>query len=103
MNKYRAIPTLVDGLRFPSKREASRYSALKTRMLAHQITDLELQPTYSIDFNGFHICKVKLDFRYYDIATERMVIEDSKGMDNALSKLKRKLVKAFHGVEVVIV
>lgn len=103
MNKYRAIKTTLDGITFASKREASRYHYLKMRMLAHEICDLELQPTYSIDINGFHVCKVKLDFRYVEKATGRTVTEDSKGMDNPLSRLKRKLVKAVYGVDVQIV
>ncbi len=103
MNKYRAIKTTLDGITFASKREANRYHYLKMRMLAHEICDLELQPTYSIDINGFHVCKVKLDFRYHDKLLGKTIVEDSKGMDTPVSRMKRKLVKAVYGVDVQIV
>lgn len=102
MTKYRAQKTSVDGIRFDSKGEALRYQNLVLLQRAGEISNLELQPTYAIEFNGVKICKVKLDFRYTDNQTGREVVEDFKGYDNAMSKLKRKLVKAFYGVEVVL-
>jgi hypothetical protein len=101
--KYRNKPTVVDNHRFPSKREAIRYQSLKSLLLAGEITNLELQPSYPITINGHKICKVNLDFRYFCNKTNKQIIEDSKGYDNQLSKLKRKLVEAQHGIEVVIV
>lgn len=103
MNKYKAIRTEVDGIVFDSKREAHRYLTLKILQKGGLIQNLELQPTYSIDINGQHLCKVKLDFRYWDNEQGKQVVEDSKGVDNAVSKLKRKLVLALHGVEVRLV
>lgn len=101
--KYRAIPTIIDGIRFSSKKEARRYESLKCLLKAGQIDALIMQPTYPITINGHQVCKVKLDFRYLDKKTGQTVIEDVKGYDNPLSKLKRKLVQAQHGIEVVIV
>ena len=103
MTKYGAIKTTVDGLTFPSKREANRYALLRILEKGGKIQNLEVQPTYDIAINGTHVCKVKLDFRYFDIDRNRIVIEDSKGMDNPLSRLKRKLVEAAHGIIVELV
>jgi hypothetical protein len=102
-NKYRAIRTEVDGVIFDSKREAHRYLSLKILQKGGKIRDLELQPTYRIEINGVPVCKVKLDFRYWDNEQGMQVVEDSKGVDNAVSKLKRKMVLAQHGVEVRLV
>lgn len=101
--KYRSKPTIVDNIRFMSKRESARYESLKCLVRAGQIENLELQPTYPITINGRHICKVKLDFRYADKKTGQQIIEDVKGYDNPLSKLKRKLVEAQHEIGVVII
>ena len=102
-NKYGAIPTTADGIRFPSKRESLRYLTLKILLKGGKIADLELQPTYPIMINGNHICLVKLDFRYRDLDTGMTIIEDSKGQDTPVSKIKRKLVQAQYGIEVVLV
>ena len=101
MSKYRAKPTTVDNIRFSSKREANRYCSLKILQNAHKISELRLQPSYDITINGTHICKVKLDFEY--MCDGNKITEDSKGYDNPLSQLKRKLVEAQHGIEVLLV
>jgi len=102
-SKYGAIKTKVDGVLFASKREAARYSLLKLREKAGEISGLRTQPTYDITLNGIFICKVKLDFWYFDKTIRQQVIEDSKGMDNPMSRLKRKLVQAKTGIKVELV
>lgn len=102
-SKYGAVQTVVDGISFPSKREACRYRYLRLLERGGKIIHLELQPTYPIEINGYHICQVKLDFRYFDNETGQLVVEDAKGMDNPLSRLKRKLVEATHDIAVRLV
>lgn len=101
--KYGAKLTEIDGIVFHSKREAARYSYLKMLHLGKEIADLELQPTYTIVIKDKKICNVILDFRYRDLKTGKQIIEDSKGFDTPVSKLKRKLVEAAAGIEVRIV
>ena len=48
MNKYKAKPLTVDGIRFASQREGSRYRELKLLEKAGQITGLELQPVFEL-------------------------------------------------------
>lgn len=103
MNKYRAIRTEVDGHTFPSRREATRYQQLKILQQAGKIARLQLQPAFDIYINDIKICKVILDFSYWDLEKRRPVYEDSKGIDNALSKLKRKMVEAAHDIRVTVV
>jgi hypothetical protein len=103
MSKYKATPTIIDGITFHSKREAKRYAFLKLLEAAKEILHLTLQPTYQITLNDKPICKVKLDFKYFDKKLDAWVIEDSKGYDNPVSKLKRKLVEAGHNIKVTIV
>jgi len=100
-NKYGARKVRDDGYLFDSKAEHLRYCELKVLQKAGEISELEVHPKYSIELNGHHICTVILDFRYRD--SHGTVIEDVKGKDLALSRLKRKLVEAQHGIEVVLI
>ncbi len=98
--KYAAIPTIIDSVRFASKREAARYNALKLLVLAKQIGSLELQPVYRCEVDGRHICDYRGDFRYVDLATGEVVLEDVKGMKTDVYRLKKKLVEALYPIQI---
>lgn len=99
-NKYRAIKTEVDGIRFDSKREAARYLELKTLLKGKKIGALSLQPKFSLVVNGQKICTYIADFAYLDLKTGLRVIEDVKGVKTPIYNLKKKLVRALHGIEI---
>lgn len=104
VTKYRAKPTEVDGIKFHSKREASRYWELKMMEKEGVIERLELQPVYQISINGRPVCKAIMDFRYFCRARQRHVVEDVKGVDTPVSRLKRKLVEAqYYPVKVEVI
>jgi hypothetical protein len=103
--KYRAEPTEVDGHRFPSKREATRYEHLKLMQKAGEIADLELQPQYPLIVTTPAGVKVQAgvytaDFRY----TRKgggTVIEDAKGFkSNEAYRLRKRIVEAQYGIEI---
>lgn len=96
--KYRNKKTVVDGIKFDSQREATRYSVLKIMQAAGVISDLRLQVPYVITVNGLKICKYVADFVYIDKGRE--VVEDVKGMKTPTYNLKKKLMKAVHGIEI---
>lgn len=93
-NKYSALRTEVDGHIFDSRGEAEYYKTLKIRWLAKEIFDLELQPVYPIILNGVKVCKVIGDFRYREDG--RVVVDDFKGFQTSISRLKHKLIQAFY-------
>ena len=100
-SKYRAIKTEVDGIWFASKKEAKRYQELRLLEEAGEITHLELQPIYEINYKGEKICKYQADFRYFDQKKRMRVVEDVKGMKTPVYRLKKKLVEAFyHGTKI---
>lgn len=101
MTKYRAQRTEVDGVLFASKRESARYLQLKMLEKAGRIAGLELQPKFPITIKGVKVCTVVLDFAYWDHG--KKIYEDVKGVDNPMSRLKRKLVSALYGIDVEIV
>lgn len=100
MNKYRAVRTEVDGIIFASKKEAARYAMLKIMKKHGQISDLVLQPRYDFRLNGVKIGFYKADFSYVDNRTGETVTEDVKGRPTPVYRLKKKLMRAFYGIEI---
>ena len=105
MNKYKAQPTTVDGIKFDSKREAERYGELKLLERAGEIRDLVPHPRFALVVNGFHICLYTADFAYTDSGTGRgpYVVEDVKSPATARRAdyvLRKKLMAAIHGIEI---
>ncbi len=98
-SKWRNVRTTVDGIKFASKREANRYGELKLELLAGEIGDLELQKPFSLDVNGVHICDYVADFVYKRNGIQ--ITEDAKGKATDLYKMKRALMLAVHGIEIV--
>jgi hypothetical protein len=99
--KYRNTPTVVDGIRFASKREATRYAHLKLLERAGAITDLRLQPRYPMTVNGLHVCTYVGDFEF--VENGRTITEDAKGVKTAEFILKSKMFHALYGREVQLV
>ncbi len=97
-NKYKAIKTVVDGITFDSKKEASRYGQLKLLVRAGTISELKLQPRFDLIINDCKCGFYKADFDY--IENGKRVIEDVKGMKTPVYNLKKKLIKAIYGIEI---
>lgn len=87
-----------DGKRFASKAEMARYEELTKMLMRGEIEDLELQVVYRIDHNGVHICKYLADFRY--VQDGQVIVEDVKGVSTPVYQLKKKMMLAFHGVNI---
>jgi hypothetical protein len=102
-NKFNARKVVIDGITFDSVAESERYWDLKLLVMAGEISDLKLQPSFDLEVNGVEICEYMADFSYIDKKTGETVYEDVKGMDLRLSQIKRKLVKALYGIDVQII
>lgn len=104
-SKYKAKGQWVDGIYFPSKAEAARWLQLLDLERSGEIDKLERQPAYPIKINNKLICKYIADFRYDVVddrgAVLRHVVEDVKGMMTPIYKLKRKMVVASYGFEII--
>jgi hypothetical protein len=98
-SKYSAVKTEVDGIKFPSKKEAKRYGQLKMLLLAKEITDLRLQVPYELNPGGTFSYKYIADFVYNDKAGKE-IIEDCKGFRTAVYRKKAKLMKKVYGIEI---
>lgn len=98
-HKYRAQRTEVDGITFPSKKQAARYCALKLLEGAGEISDLTLEPEFAIEVNGHKVCKYRADFSYKQGGEQ--VVEDVKGFKTPAYRLKAKLLRATHGITIL--
>lgn len=108
-NKYGAEKVVYDGHRFDSKREAYRYRALQLRCLAGEITEPERQPSFELHTvnaagERVRIGKFTADFRYRELATGVVVIEDAKSAPtkkNTAYRLRKRIVEAEYGIQIV--
>lgn len=98
--KYHNIKTEIDGIKFDSKKEGSRYKELKMLERAGIIKDLCLQPSFLLlpgfKKNGKAYRKTEYiaDFKYFDIEKGKWIVEDVKSpitRKNDLYRLKKKL------------
>ena len=101
-SKYHNRKTIVHGIQFDSGKEANRYQELLWMQQVGQIGDLELQPRYDLVVNGHKLGFYRGDFRYKDVSTGLLVLEDvkSEATRTAVYMLKKKLVKALYGIEI---
>lgn len=121
-SKYKAKPTVVDGIRFHSQKEARRYQELRLLEKAGEIRNLRLQPAFDLyamrplntrgeqDYTQELLGCYKGDFAYetsYRVHREgkvyehwRGVVEDVKGFKTPLYKWKKKHVEAQYGIEI---
>ena len=101
-SKYRNHKTEYMGIQFDSRKEADRYQELLLLERAGLISNIELQPRYDLRVNGHKLGFYRGDFRYKDVATDTVVLEDVKSpvTRTAVYMLKKKLVKALYDVEI---
>jgi len=97
-SKFGNVWTEIDGIKFQSKAEARRYEVLRDRQTTGMISDLRLQVSYPLTINGAKIATYRADFVYIRSGGE--IVEDVKGVRTDLFKLKKKLMKALHGIEI---
>lgn len=99
-SKYGAKPTIVDGVRFASQAEARRYGHLKMLERAGTICDLELQPRFPLWVNAIKVCTYVGDFRYRFPGVSVPVVEDVKGVQTPIYRLKKKMLLAQDGITI---
>jgi hypothetical protein len=67
---------------------------------ARGLTDQELYKPFRLVVNGIHICDYESDFTYR--RDGKLVVEDvkSKPTVTRLYRVKKKLMRAIHGIEI---
>jgi hypothetical protein len=96
-----------DGRRFASRAERDRYEELLILQRAGEIAELECQPIFHfpigdrlLTWQGRRI-RYTADFRYRDLRSDAVVIEDVKGNHRTRDvHLRLALMEAVHGIAV---
>ena len=99
--KYGSTPTVVDGVRFDSRKEAKRWQLLKAMEESGEITRLRRQVRFDLAVNGVLVCRYVADFVFVEGGTE--VVEDVKSKATRRIeryRLKRRLMLAVHGITI---
>lgn len=106
-HKYGAVVTLVDGVRFASKREARRYQELRLLEKGGQIRALRLQPRFdlhvlSVSGELIKVGRYTADFGYEEWPAWLPVIEDVKAPPSRTEAymLRKRMVEAEHGIRI---
>lgn len=96
-SKYRNIKIVVNGIKFDSKKEATRYQELLVLQKAGMITNLKLQDRFEIvpKQPGERKVVYVADFTYFT-QSGKLIVEDVKSAitrKNTAYIIKRKLMK----------
>src|ERR1044072_3582420 len=99
-HKYNAKQTIVDGIKFPSKKEAEYYTKLKFSKQQGQLLYFLRQVPFHLPGNVKYLADFMVVYHdpHYHFDTIEYI--DVKGKDTPMSKLKRKQVKDLYGVEI---
>ena len=95
-SKYHAVPIVVDGIRFASKLEATRWSELKLLERMGEIASLERQPRFPLTVANVAIGEYRGDFSY--VSKGKRIVEDCKGVRTPLYAWKKKHVEAEYKI-----
>lgn len=100
--KYGAIPSIVDGQRFASRKEARVYQRLRVLEQTGHIRELRCQVRFDLPVNGERVCTYVADFTWIERSGE-FIVADVKSTATATIeryRLKRKLFRAVHGFDI---
>ena len=106
--KFKNKETIVDSIKFDSKKEADYYLSLKLQLKTGIVKEIILQPKYSYDIvysaNGRTYNRkafYKADFLvvYADNTT---AVIDVKGYQTDTFKRKKKIIEMLYGFEIIL-
>lgn len=107
-SKYKNVKIELDGIIFDSMKEANRWQELKILHKCGRIRDLERQrvfilaPAAIIGGRKKPALRYNADFVYVDDLTGKTVVEDVKGVQTDVFRIKRHLMKTVHNVEILL-
>lgn len=99
-----AKKTVINGITFDSTFESSIYVLLKAREDVGEITDLQVQPRFTLETSGVRITHLgnntvrvyTADFSYYELGSRIMTVVEVKGFMRADASLRISIFKAMY-------
>ena len=92
--KFGAMRVAVNGIKLDSLFEARRFSKLAWLEAKKVISSLEVHPKFPMVINKKKICNYIADFKF--IYRDETYVEDCKGKETALFRLKKKLLEGLY-------
>lgn len=92
-HKFHAVPTEIDGIKFPSKKEAKVYQQLILQQFAGEVVFFLRQVPFYLPGGVKYVCDFQV---FYADGTVRFL--DAKGMATASFKAKKRIVEALFPV-----
>lgn len=104
-NKFKNNRVEAYGIKFDSEVEQKRYEQLQALAREGVIWNLVSDKSrlrFRIEVNGQKICDYEADFSYTQKlnGVDTYIVEDVKGVETPVYKLKKKLMKAIYGIEI---
>jgi len=102
-SKYKNKKVIYDGIKFDSLLEMRRYKELVILRDLGEIRNLELQPKFLLqdkfrhEGKGIRAIHYVADFKY--IRGNTVIVEDAKGMETDVYKIKKKLFLNQYGTK----
>lgn len=98
--KFHNVKTVVDGIKFDSKKEAAEWLPLKLRQQQGEISFLRRQVRFDLHaLGGAKITYYRADFTFIEFG--RLVVMDVKGMLTPMYLLKKKWMEAEYGIKIM--
>lgn len=103
INKYRAKKVKTEEGTFDSQREYAIWCELKIRQKVGEIYGLARQCPFILKVNTEMVGVYVADFDWFEKSDRRYVVADckSKPTMTPVYRLKRKLMKAIHGIDIL--
>jgi hypothetical protein len=105
--KYGNTKCEYNGMKFDSLAELRRYKMLELLQKSGKIIDLTRQisfvlaPKVMINGSVKRSLIYRADFSYRYAGSEKLIVEDVKGILTAVYKIKRHLMMSVHGIEIL--
>lgn len=94
-HKFHAKKTELDGITFPSKKEAKRYTELKMLKESEEVLFYLRQVPFHLPGNVRYVC----DFMVF-WSNGEITIEDVKGMKTDMYIVKKKILEDTYPIEI---
>lgn len=101
--KYRSTKVKIDGFVFHSTKEGDYYRGAKYRIECGLLKSFERQVKYKFEVNGILITSLTVDF-VETMPDDTVRVIDVKSFATKMKKdyiIKKKMMKAFYGIEVI--
>lgn len=98
-SKYGNVKVFFDEHTFDSQKECNVYIGLRMRLIAGEISNLQLQVKYSLNEGGAFTYTYIADFEY--IENGKLITADAKGFRTVVYRKKKKLMLKVWGIEIL--